>query len=376
MNSECRICRSATTLLARFEPPLVTSTGRVFDLGKSVEYCPLCNHLQSPTVLDTESFYDTDYRLSLESEDHDQLLTTASGEQVFRSDEQARVILEVLGPSNGQALLDFGAAKGMTARALSGMRPDLRLSVFDVSDSYVAHWQWLGPDRSASYELPTAWVASFDHVLLNFVLEHVEDPCGVVRTAAGLLAEHGSLLLIVPDTQANMGDLLVVDHINFFSTDSMVALARQAGLHVAALSRDLISGAVVVVMSRQPSTKDVVSIQHVGVRANNVAMLAQRVDALVDIRNELVGRRFVIYGAGFYGALAASRLGLPEAFVDYNPRLNGTSFMGVPVLTPKHFDLTVDTVVVALNPALARGVFADYVSSFAWWGSAHLAFAF
>ncbi len=89
----------------------------------------------------------------------------------------------------------------------------------------------------------------FDHILLGHVLEHVEDPVGVLRRAGDWLAPGGSLFAAVPNARSlhrqaavTMGMLPVEDALNemdihhghrrVFNPESFRACFTQAGLSI------------------------------------------------------------------------------------------------------------------------------------------------
>ena len=357
--SACRVCKRPTLKLLDLPKPSVTSTGEVVPLGRSLFFCGACGHLQSDGGLDSAKYYDVSYRLSLETEDHDQLLMTSGEEAEFRSVAQARIVLDCLEPTPNATLLDLGAAKGLTARHLVDMRQDLSVSLFDVSQDYLPHWSWLPEHRTATYELPDSWVGFFHCVLLFFVLEHVEDPVAVLTDARRMLSPGGSCLVVVPNPDTNPGDLLVFDHLNYFSNTSMQQLSDECDLEITDVWLDKIPGAVILRLSIPGGSSASVesstsrAIPRYGVSEQDVvdfAAVLERLDHLEDA----VEPPFAIYGAGFYGSLVSSRIGTPEVFVDMNPRLRGTELLGAKIVGPENFPKKIETLVVAINPEITN----------------------
>jgi len=119
-----------------------------------VSVCRACSHVQSPDLPNIQAFYDHNYRISLQFDDHDQLYAIEPEGPIFRTTHQARLLLGLDMPQ-GSKVMDFGAAKATTLRLLLNLRPDLKPYVFDISEDYRAHWaDWVPPDTQATYSLP------------------------------------------------------------------------------------------------------------------------------------------------------------------------------------------------------------------------------
>jgi SAM-dependent methyltransferase len=78
-----------------------------------------------------------------------------------------------------------------------------------------------------------------DLVTLWDVLEHVTDPVGFLQLSAALLKNDGVLILNVPRIDSfaakHLGDkwpLLLAEHLNYFTPESLRVCARRAGLDV------------------------------------------------------------------------------------------------------------------------------------------------
>ena len=349
----CRVCAAPLGAPDHAAPaPAMTSLSTWLAVPTEVWVCRACGHVQSPDLPNVQAFYDHDYRISLQSDDHDQLYEMGPDGAVFRTAHQA-ALLAALDLPQGARLLDFGAAKATTTRRLMALRPDLNPHVFDVSEDYRSHWAgWIPPEAQATYALPAEWSGRFDLITAHFVLEHVAAPVAVLADLARSLAPGGKLFFSVPDPIGNPGDLLVVDHLNHFVPSSIHLALAAAGLHAVSLRQDLFRGAHVVVAKAGPPAASI----PVEPQAP-LLLLAEwtRMFASLD-RLGQPGQRIAVYGAGFYGALFAPRLvaGL-VAFLDRNPHLQGSTLEGRPILPPEACP-PVDLVVAALNPARARKI--------------------
>jgi SAM-dependent methyltransferase len=351
----CRICRVGLGPPDYASPaPALTSLTTRLDVPTEVLVCRACGHVQSPDLPNLRAFYDHDYRISLQSDDDDQLYAIEDGREVFRTEHQARLVEDV-GLEDGARVLDFGAAKATTLQKLLCSRPDLKPYVFDVSEDYRGHWKsWLPAHAQATYELPEAWAGQFDLITAHFVLEHVDDPVSVVQSLTRCLAPEGRLFFTVPDPIGNPGDLLVADHLNHFVPSSIHRLLAKADLNALLIRQDLFRGAYVVLAARG------------GAEASSTTEVGPVLELLSEWRAMINGVKeqvraagdgsVAIYGAGFYGALFyGSVADRAICFLDQNPHLQGRTLDGLPVLAPEECP-NVTVVVAALNPIHAHTI--------------------
>ena len=333
----------------------MTSLTTLIDIPTEVYVCENCAHVQSPNLPDVKAFYDTEYKISLQSDDHDQLYETKSGVPIFRTAHQAGLVLDLELPE-GANILDFGAAKATTLRAVVEKRPDLVPHVFDVSNDYREHWsEWVAEENQATYELPEDWRGRFQAITAHFVIEHVDEPVKILKKLAACLAPGGQLFFSVPDPLGNSGDLLVVDHLNHFTEASLRWALRESGMHVDGISQTSFRGAHCVRATRLPDGE---------LKASEIEKSAELSEAKeklqwwADVLSRLEdGKNFAIYGAGFYGTLISSRLkARPICFLDRNPHLQGQTHVGRPVLSPEDCPEEVELIYSGLNPDHARAI--------------------
>lgn len=358
--NRCRLCKSPLDAqLVDLPAPGITSLSTPITLPTQLYLCKGCGHAQSPNLPDLATFYDTEYRISLQSDAFDQLYETGPEGPVYRTGHQARLVAALDLPQ-GARVLDYGAGKASTLSELMALRPDLDPHVFDVSEDYVAHWEVFVPARAqATYSIPKDWHGCMDVVMAHFALEHVADPVGVLQDMARTLRPGGLAVFLVPDSIGNPGDLLVVDHLNHFTRSSLLRLLAEAGLGVSDIRTDAFRGAFLVCAraGAKPIFPDPKGI------ARDVAELRLRVDELGQVLDWIarcdctlpVDEPLAVYGAGFYGTMLCARLTRPVAcFLDMNPHLQGTTHMGLQVYAPADCPPEIAHVLVGLNPARAR----------------------
>ncbi|MCE7795618.1 methyltransferase domain-containing protein [Sphingobium sufflavum] len=363
--ASCRVCGSALGEPAYCAAaPALTSIMTTLDSETVVHVCPRCSHAQCPNMPDIQAFYDTEYRISLEADDHDQLFAVdAQGQPLYRTDHQAAISLRMLDLSPGALILDYGAAKSDTLRKMVGQRPDIVPHVFDVSSDYAFAWDgWVAPDHQATYTIDAGWHGRFDAVMSHFAIEHVAEPMAFLAQIRAVLKPGGRLLLSMPDVQGNPGDMIVIDHLNHFTAPSIRHALEASGFAVDVLNDTDFPGAFFVSATacNGGATEPVPGVAEAVGRNDEICRFWEKAHGLLkQARDRAAGQRCAIYGAGFYGSWIAQQLeGTVEiaAFLDLNPNLQGREHLGVPVLNPAALDEGVRTIFVGLNPLKARAI--------------------
>jgi SAM-dependent methyltransferase len=346
----------------------VSSTARPISAPTVVYVCEVCAHVQTPPVGDLGAYYDTAYNVHLESDDSDDLYAVRDGVPVYRAQHQANVALEKLALPAGASVLDYGCGKGMSLRALLAARPDLDGAVFDVSDAYRAAWDAFVPrENQAAYAAPASWAGRFDAVLSFFALEHAGEPRAFLREVRALLRPGGELHLTVPNVRRNVGDFIVVDHVNHFMPTSLRRAFADAGFVDVRIDEDAHDAAYVVDARRGPDGAPLAAApadvsRYVAEAHHFAAFWSAASDAVTAFEREHArGRRSAIYGSGFYGVFIASRLADRanlSYFLDRNPHQQAKRIFDRPVLPPDALGDDVDVIYVGLNPARAKEIAA------------------
>lgn len=363
----CRVCsQQLDDEYQHFSGPSVTSIATIIEVDVVLYVCAKCGHIQSPAHSDIQEFYENEYRISLVTEDHDQVYSIINGAITYRSEKQATIIGELC-PPDCVNVLDFGAGKAMTLKHLSKTLKDIKPHVFDVSDDYRPFWaSWLSREQQATHQLPELWHAKFDLIIANFVFEHIESPAQVLLELQKFLRPEGRIFLSVPNFETNSGDLLVVDHVNHFSESSLRALASEAGMAVDLIDISSFDGAFCVVLKKTYlDISDSADLGYLSIdRSKSMILYWSRL--LTRLNDEIIilnKERVAIFGAGFYGTLIASKL-LQKltCFYDSNPRISEGAKVhcGFPVFLPIEFDSTIDLLFIGLNPRISKQIIDSY----------------
>ena len=326
--------------------------------------CQHCGHLRNEPLADTATYYDCAYRISLDHEDEDQIYEVIDGRTVFRTQHQARILLDAFPIKPGAQVLDYGCAKASTLQIVAAQRSDLEIHLFDVSEMYLAHWQrFVAPERCATYETPAAWQRKFDVVTSFFALEHIPEPLASVENIAALMNEDGIFYTVVPDTFGNPADFLVLDHVNHFTKPSLHTLLERAGFREITIDDRSHRGALVAIAKKRgiASTRPPVALalEQGGKLANYWSSLTTRLHAA---EAAAPAAPAAIYGSGVYGSYIATSLvdlGRVECFLDRSRFQQGKVLFDKPVLAPEALPDHIKTVYIGLNPAIARQAMAE-----------------
>jgi SAM-dependent methyltransferase len=191
-------------------------------------------------------------------------------------------------------------------------------------------------------------------VLLSAVLEHLLDPVAVLRDTRLALLDGGLLFVAVPDAEGFAEcagapyQEFSVEHINFFSLDSLTSVLGVAGFTPVDATRVRLpwtSGATAPALHAVfRKTEHLLDVQTDGVTRpallDYVAASARIEESVLERINTLAqrGRPVLVWGVGTHTRhlLRASALdGLPiAAYVDSDPKYQGAELRGVPVLAP------------------------------------------
>lgn len=344
--------RQSLTSLCEFQPG-----------PTSVSACGVCGHLQTAALGDVVAYYDSTYKILLDSDEEDQIYDFVDGRPRYRTQHQIDTLIAKVTIGPNALVLDYGSAKGATMRELARGRLDIAPHLFDVSEMYVPFWEkFARRENWATYKLPAEWRARFDVVTSFFSFEHIVDIRNAIGKIAWLLKDDGLFYCVVPNVFTNVADFVVVDHVNHFTASSLRKMLTAGGLKIVEIDDRSHRGAFVIV-ARKPasgsaSRSDAPDVAAELARAGEIAAYwSVLVDRIRTFERSRGASPAAIYGAGFYGAFIATALANVahlRCFLDQNPYLHGRQFFGKPVLPPEQLPQDVVTLFVGLNPDHAR----------------------
>jgi 2-polyprenyl-3-methyl-5-hydroxy-6-metoxy-1,4-benzoquinol methylase len=138
---------------------------------------------------------------------------------------------------NAESMLDIGAASGYLVGAgqgrglhADGIEPSAMLVQAAREQFNVSLVQGVFPDVQPPR-------SAYDLVFLVDVIEHVADPVGLLRAAAGLLTDRGVMLIVTPDLRSLAARLFGrrwwhyrLAHVGYFDRRTFALAASAAGL--------------------------------------------------------------------------------------------------------------------------------------------------
>lgn len=271
----------------------------------------------------------------------------------FRRFETIAKQLEPHLPSKDARILDIGCATGGLLAVLR------RLGYSNVVGSDPSPACAEAARRLHGIEVHTltlsehsGWDERFDAVLLVGVLEHLREVRAAVRMAARLLRPSGVLYCAQPDVEAFTEcdnapfQQFSVEHVNFFSRDSLVRLMATEGLASRTVSnwmvewREGMTDSVVSGiffsggsdMPRDHATRSALC-SYLATSKGRDAKIVEVIEGLVRTQEPVL-----VWGAGTLTRrlLAATSLGMANivAFVDSSPHLHGADLVGRKILMP------------------------------------------
>lgn len=313
------------------------------DMSYSINECVVCNSVFAknlPSEEDYTAYYSTFSK-------YDLVPTDAASDTARLHESLADLIMHHV-PAES-AILDIGCGCGHLlyclkkrgATRLSGLDPapnagDLAAMHYGICDIQQGFISKNGGELGRN---------TYDVICFSAVLEHLADVLGVLETSLAATKPGGWLAVEVPDVEAfdsvhcePYGELSL-EHINYFSQQSMQLLLERLGCHIVACSRlqHQIGGSLLVL-----ARKGAVSAGN-RITGDSVVMkkyLQQSEDTLRPLLNKVAEQLhvpYMIYGAGSHTARLLPRLKQYGVFenctgiIDNNKNLQGHSMGGLTI---------------------------------------------
>jgi SAM-dependent methyltransferase len=225
-----------------------------FDLNletyrRAYDRCELCGHFFARHRIDLATLYNSSYvdatyggidgmRARLKS------IRALPPEQSDNAGRVARIKAFAARERGGTVgrLLDVGAGIGVFPAAMKELDWDVEAIELDARTAF--HLREAVGVRVYTDDLAKLGatpVAPFDAVTFNKVLEHVEDPVGMLSDARPLTAENGFVYLEVPDVAASQNgperEEFFIEHLHVFSPASLAMTVERAGFMLVELER-------------------------------------------------------------------------------------------------------------------------------------------
>ena len=354
MERDCPICGSLKRQLIYTQNFSQISEGSLFN-GYDVVTCDRCGFGFADNIPSQEKF-DHYYREMSKYENEHQ------GGQISSSTQDTYdFIVQQIQPflANEQArIVDVGCATGglLATFQKNGYRNILGI---DPSPSCSRTAQKLYGIRVENRPVSeiSEFESSFDLVILNSVLEHIQDLDSSLKALWNILKPGGLIWIEVPDV-TRFAELTSVafqqfsmEHINFFSSKSLTNLMQKNGFEVEAIWQNIRrleaiqDPALSTLFRRNEKASDIPTlsvdkdtrpalIEYLEYSYQVDGDVLKKIDEIVDS-----GQIIIVWGVGTHTQrlLATSRLSKAniKAFIDSNPNYQGKSLNNVPIYSPE-----------------------------------------
>jgi SAM-dependent methyltransferase len=159
------------------------------------------------------------------------------------------IVRQHMGESIG-TWLDFGCGNGNFLAEIPNWFPDAELVGAEWDESGRANIEGLLNVRQFVTSLEEVNDRSLDALSMIHVLEHIENPLGILSGGFRVLRPGGSLVVQVPLVWSNPFALMIADHATHFDCQTLASLVTSAGFDVMALTQDAIPGELTLVARR------------------------------------------------------------------------------------------------------------------------------
>ena len=352
---KCGVCNSNLIEILKLNSgQCVTSLGAVLKTNALVYSCSKCGHCQTKINISLDKYYNSSYKSLSNSSEEDDLYEIKNNVPIYRNEHMARIFLSkifyFINDNVNINLLDYGCGKSLFCKNILQYSDRLNIHLYDVSNDYKKYWTDFFPlAPSATFYTPNGWNSKFDVVSSAFSLEHVENPKEILFHIRSLLKDDGVLYLVIPNMYSeNISDILVVDHIHHYSTESISHLLTECGFHLR--QEDKLSHRQASVYIAQKYKKNdlekkyLINFDRLKCTLDRQTKIADYYSKyIISLRNFMISCdgscSVFIVGAGVMGSLVfsvISEMSLVVGFIDSNIFKQTKGWMSKPVYPPHH----------------------------------------
>ncbi len=201
--------------------------------------CQTCGHVQVSSLYTPELFENLYFHSTQEAVMWHETLINCN--QAY-----CEMIDFALQDENVANVVDFGCGEGSLLAATHDRLPNSELFGIDFNDRFSQDCiKYLTFDLNNLNALPNRhWPEGIALAMASHVLEHVVDPVNFLKAIKQRLKPEGTIFIEVPDfserhnqSAIGMSNLINLQHIHYFTADSLTFAAAQAGLKVVKQNR-------------------------------------------------------------------------------------------------------------------------------------------
>lgn len=356
----CAVCRhhSLSILSDYARLPRVTSDCKPWPAGGQLAVCPQCGAIQK---LRTEHWFEeigriyAQYQVYELSNGAEQVVFDEKGQPVARSEVLARHLQSLGQLEDTGHLIDVGCGNGSALRSFSNMLPGWRFSGSELSAQHEESMRNIRGFVALNVCPVDQIVGSYDVVTMIHSLEHFPDPKQALIDVRELLTDTGVLLVEVPDVETSPFDVLVADHLNHFTRDSLRYLAEEAGFEILSLTNTVLPKENTLVARKANPVTGRLPQPEKGI--NLASTRLEWLNGLLETaRNASLNRPFGLFGSSISGMWLLGALdGQVDFLIDEDVTRVGQKIDGKPIFSPAEAPAGA-TVFVPLAPQIAPRV--------------------
>lgn len=321
----------------------ITSDFKIFDDAqidnKICRTCGLIFNQFGPREA-TDNFYSSSYNLMTQS-NNTRVQSFSEGKGRSQALVTYDIFKDMVELNEVGAILEAGAGKGEFLSYFVKDFPSWKINAFEPSQSYPYLKSTIsGNVQQCNYEsYKVDQLSAIDVVVALGVLEHVNNPLGMIRWANNILSLGGYFFIRVPNFSKNPNDLFCADHLSKLTVPTIRSLAIASGFEVLEVEE---RGVPVFVCLKKVSNKfdmpESVYQENIEIAQNNSSVAETGIKAIVAAREAVVaaGGKLGIFGLGasglfapFYGDFDVNEV---EVFIDENTTMWGNAVLGRPVV--------------------------------------------
>lgn len=326
--------------------------------GGQIAFCEGCNLIQKPNTeawrAEIDKIY-TEYSIYDTSAGDEQVVFAPDGTQRYRSATIFQLLARTASLPKQGRYLDFGCANGTALAASAKFLPTWEKAGYDISSKYEAAVTAIPGVVSLYTESVERIEGTYDLVTLLHTLEHIAEPCENLIQLRRKMNKGGVLLIQVPNHLRNPFDLVIADHANHFTVESLTMVLERAGFEIIETDIDSLPKEILIV-ARKRDLKQVSQPS----RFELPAKLGDTINFLVkcvDIADDLVKRGLTgIFGTAIAGTWIAGKVkDQIRFFVDEDKARIGRQHLGKPIISVHELTEN-DLVYICMEPVSSGNI--------------------
>ena len=340
------------------ELPRVSSDCKMISKGGKLAYCSKCNLVQKSATkewkAEIEQIY-SNYSIYDTSGGLEQVVFTPDGSQQFRTTTMFNLLKELAVLPKSGRYLDFGCANGTALLASVDHLPGWKRAGYDLSNKYEKQVMAISGVEALYYQAIDRISGKYDLITLLHTLEHISAPSDCLKEIREKLNSSGILVIQVPYFVRNPFDLVVADHANHFSFQSLTATLRASGFEIISIQTDILPKEIIAIA--KPSDH---SRPFIGQKSKVPRALEQSLEFLsgcIETAHSIIPKGLTgLFGTAIAATWISSEvIDTIRFFVDEDKVRVGRTHLGKPILSVN--DLTEkDLIYICMEPVSAANI--------------------